>query len=97
MGLDIVELVMEIEEEFDIRIPDDEAAQITTLGRLHSFIHAERGTRGILDYCPSSRAFYRLRRVLTGEFAVGRQRITAKAPMDGLLPRNDRKQHWARL
>ena len=30
MGLDLVETVMRIEEEFELRIPDDEAAKMTT-------------------------------------------------------------------
>jgi acyl carrier protein len=97
MGLDIVELVMEIEEEFDIRIPDDEAAQIMTLAHLHSFIHAQLRGRTNMDYCPSSRAFYRLRRVLTGEFGISRQSVTTRACMEGLLARDGRQRHWARL
>jgi acyl carrier protein len=97
MGLDIVEMVMEIEEAFDIRIADDEAAQITTLGRLHSCIHQKRRSRGTWDYCPSSRAFYRLRRALAEEFGVGRECVTTAAPVDGLLPRDGRQQHWGRL
>ncbi|QEL19712.1 acyl carrier protein [Limnoglobus roseus] len=31
-SLDIVELVMELEEEFDIQIPDDQAEKIKTVG-----------------------------------------------------------------
>ena len=32
-SLDIVELVMELEEEFDINIPDDTAEEIRTVGQ----------------------------------------------------------------
>ena len=31
-SLDIVELIMELEEEFDIQIPDDQAEKIKTVG-----------------------------------------------------------------
>ena len=31
-SLDIVEMVMELEEEFDIQIPDDQAEKIKTVG-----------------------------------------------------------------
>lgn len=34
MGLDTVEIVMEIEEVFDISIPDDRASEMTTVGEL---------------------------------------------------------------
>jgi acyl carrier protein len=37
-SLDIVELVMAIEEEFDIEIPDDDAEKIQTIGDAFSYI-----------------------------------------------------------
>ena len=40
-SLDTVELVMELEEEFDITIPDDAAEQIQTVGQAISFIEQE--------------------------------------------------------
>ncbi len=37
-SLDTVELVMELEEEFDITIPDDAAEKIQTVGQAIDFI-----------------------------------------------------------
>ena len=37
-SLDTVELVMELEEEFDINIPDDAAEEIQTVGQAIDFI-----------------------------------------------------------
>jgi acyl carrier protein len=37
-SLDTVELVMELEEEFDINIPDDAAEKIQTVGQAVEFI-----------------------------------------------------------
>ena len=37
-SLDIVELVMELEEEFDINIPDDQAEKIKTVGEAVDYI-----------------------------------------------------------
>lgn len=37
-SLDTVELVMELEEEFDINIPDDAAEKIQTVGEAIGFI-----------------------------------------------------------
>ena len=37
-SLDTVELVMELEEEFDITIPDDAAEKIQTVGQAIEFI-----------------------------------------------------------
>jgi acyl carrier protein len=40
-SLDIVELVMELEEEFDITIPDDAAEKIQTIGEAVKHIEAQ--------------------------------------------------------
>jgi len=37
-SLDIVELIMEFEEEFDINIPDDAAEKIQTVGQAIDYI-----------------------------------------------------------
>ena len=37
-SLDVVELVMEFEEEFDITIPDEEAEKIQTVGQAIDYI-----------------------------------------------------------
>lgn len=41
MGLDTVEVVLAVEEIFEIEIPDDVATSIFTVGALHDFIVAE--------------------------------------------------------
>ena len=43
-SLDTVELVMELEEEFDINIPDDAAEKIQTIGE--AVKHIEESTKG---------------------------------------------------
>ena len=42
-SLDTVELVMELEEEFDINIPDDEAENIQKVGQAIDFIEKAKG------------------------------------------------------
>jgi acyl carrier protein len=44
-SLDIVELVMELEEEFDIQIPDDQAEKIKTVGQAVEYIKTELGKK----------------------------------------------------
>lgn len=41
-SLDTVELVMELEEEFDITIPDDAAEKIQTVGQAVQYIEASQ-------------------------------------------------------
>jgi acyl carrier protein len=45
-SLDIVELVMELEEEFDIQIPDDQAEKIKTVGEAVEYIKVAVKTKG---------------------------------------------------
>ena len=45
-SLDTVELVMELEEEFDIQIPDDQAEKIKTVGQAVEYIKAEVKKKG---------------------------------------------------
>lgn len=40
-SLDIVELVMTMEEEFDLEIPDEDAEKIKTVGDVSSYIKAK--------------------------------------------------------
>ena len=42
-SLDTVELVMELEEEFDINIPDDAAEKIQTVGQAVKYIEENSG------------------------------------------------------
>ncbi len=43
-SLDTVELVMELEEEFDINIPDDAAEKIQTVGQAIDFIEKAKAS-----------------------------------------------------
>ena len=42
-SLDIVELVMEFEDNFDLSIPDEEAEKIKTVGQAIDYITANQG------------------------------------------------------
>ena len=46
MGLDAVELVMAIEDEFDLHISDDDAAKMITVGDMHDYVVAQLRARG---------------------------------------------------
>jgi acyl carrier protein len=42
-SLDIVELVMAMEEEFDVEIPDEDAEKIQTIGAAIAYLKAKLG------------------------------------------------------
>lgn len=41
-SLDVVDLIMAIEEEFDIEIPDEDVENIKTVGDIESYIEAHK-------------------------------------------------------
>ena len=51
-SLDTVELVMELEEEFDINIPDEAAEKIQTVGQAIDHIEAAVDSPGEQDQLP---------------------------------------------
>src|SRR6266852_2774557 len=85
MGLDIVELVMTVEEHFGVTIPDAEAQRILTVGELYVYL-LERTRRDGRIPCPTSQAFYRLRRILTEELGVDRALVRPATQLRTLFP-----------
>lgn len=98
MGLDTVELVMKVEETFDLTIPDEEAEKILTLGDLYRFVldRLEQPADGP-SRCLSAQTFYRLRRHLMGGFRVERRRIRPASELAELFPEASRRADWSRL
>src|SRR5687767_13604049 len=68
MGLDTVELVMEIEDEFGFQMSDHDAELIQTCGQLCAYVLArvKPDPRG-RTLCSTARAFYFLRRELMAQ------------------------------
>jgi acyl carrier protein len=98
MGLDTVELTMELEEAFGITIPDEEAEKIQTVGQAYHYIVARLGDPPMAGPgCLSAWAFYRLRRQLMGRFRVERRRIRPASALAHLIPERRRRAEWRRL
>jgi acyl carrier protein len=49
MGMDTVELVMAVEEEFSMTIPNDVAATLDTAGKLYEYVILNHGIDGDLN------------------------------------------------
>jgi acyl carrier protein len=100
MGLDTVELVMEIEDEFALRIPDDRAELMQTAGDVVDFI-VERleGRLPPRGLCPSAAAFYRLRRAILEQIAwsLPPNYISPRACVRDALPVDNPHIAWERV
>ncbi len=98
MGLDAVELLMRVEEDFEISIEDEEAERITTPGQLCALIERKLGVVEAekSSFCPTSRAFYRVRRELINQ-GIERAHIKPRAQLNAVLPMARRRQLWHEL
>jgi acyl carrier protein len=91
MGLDGVEIVMAVEETFDMRIADSEAEKVRTPRHLIDLVWkqvAHADTTG----CLSHRAFNRLRQLLMRRCALPRKAIVPTARLSDLLSSSQRRE-----
>ena len=95
MGLDSVELVMEVEEAFGFSIPNEDAAVLVTVGQLYDYIMAHR-FEGRQQGCLTSVAFYRLRRALMSVLEIARSNVRLSSDLNAIIPTR-RRQVWSDL
>jgi acyl carrier protein len=93
VGLDGVELVMEVEDEFDIAIPDDEASRILRVGDLVECV-SKKCLRSPRDRCASAHTFYLLRSALVDLVNVPRYDVRPAAALAALVPVDRRRRVW---
>jgi hypothetical protein len=96
MGLDSVELVMEVEETFAIAISDDEAGGIVTVGQLFEHVVAKTAAKR-QQACLSRFSFYRLRTALIAVAGARRAELRPRTDLANLLPERSRRRIWRRL
>ena len=83
MGLDIYEVVLEVQEEFGVEIPDEEMQQIESVGDLYNVtinsLHAQRPDR--LGYDPGSDedVWERLKALLVHQLGVRPDEVVKSA------------------
>jgi len=98
MGLDVVELVIEIEEAFDISIPDDRASRIRTVGDVYDYIVEVKGNKiPSRDICLTAATFYRIRRAAYTSLGLVRNAIRPRDSLESTFPRDRRPEDWLAL
>lgn len=96
MGLDGVELIMAVEEEFKIAISDADAVQCDTVGKLVDHV-CSRLRQSHQEPCASQHGFYIVRREMMRVLGLARSQITPESKLDGLVPAGNRRQQWGNL
>lgn len=93
MGLDAVELVMEVEDEFGIHISDAEAQSVLTVQDLARLAFSTREQRRAAS-CPSASSFYALRSAWVRAGVAERGEITPGASVSKLVTTLKRREAW---
>ena len=89
MGLDAVEIIMEVEDAFGIQIEDSEAEKLLTPGQLIDLVLLK--TSWVQpDACLTQRAFHRFRGFCVGAWGIQRNRIKPKSLLEELVPGPER-------
>ena len=94
MGLDAVELVMDLEDAFGIDISADDSEHFTTVGDLFEFLKA-RTDLAPAGTCLSASTFYEIKNGLRSA-GIG-ERFGPSTDLATILPRKDRRSLWTTL
>lgn len=96
MGLDGIELLLAIEDEFQIAITDEEAIQSETPAKLVDVVYSKlRQTE--LDVCPSQHGFYKIRKIIMDKLKIPRKTIKPDTPLSELIQIKNRKKYWSAI
>lgn len=93
MGLDYVELILALEDEFQISISDEEASEVVTVGDLHALVRSKLAGPDT-KRCLTSASFYRVRRGLVEALGVDRRSVRPVTPLDPMMPLAHRRILW---
>lgn len=92
MGLDTVELVMSVEDEFGIVVQLDDYGDLRTVGDLCAYIARQQKIETV---CLHPAAFVRIRQALMSEFGLPRRQIRTGTDLEQLFPVRQRRRLWA--
>ncbi len=94
MGLDAVELVMEVEERFNVTLPDAECWRVRTVADLAALVLSRLPRAS--GVCPTARAFFALRREIVASAGVERRLIRPTTRLDTVFA-SGLRGHWRRM
>lgn len=96
MGLDTVELALEVEERFGISLPDEECQKVTTVDDLYQLVLSKLD-KADPTKCLTSATFYRVRKGIADVIGVDKRTLKPDTPLQELLPLESRRDLWASI
>ncbi len=96
MGLDLIDMVVEVEDAFGIDLATEDCCQIRTVGELHALVSRTLQVDA-QGPCLSMVTFHALRNNLMDTCGLSREVIRVDTRLDRLIPSGSRKIAWERL
>lgn len=96
MGLDLVEIVMDVEDEFRLDLPDAECERCETVGQFADLVHS-RLRRSQEERCPSQHGFYIVRKALMKHLGLARAEVRRDTRLEAIFPRKRRRAAWMKV
>ena len=97
MGLDTAELIIAVEDEFNIRFDNRELEHVRTVDDLRLLVERELAKPQEPIRCVTSGVFYQSRRALMDLFGVARGEVAPATELRTLVPRRRRRPLWHQL
>jgi acyl carrier protein len=91
MGLDSVEILLQVEQACGVKIPDKEAEQILTVGDFQAAVWKQVSGRQS-NQCVSQHLFYKIRQSFAEKFGIEKKSFTLDAIPDHLFPVLNRRK-----
>lgn len=92
-GLEGVELILAIEEEFGLEIPNRDAERIATVGEAYEYIR-EKLANSSPEQCVSQRLFYKLRSSLIKVLGLRRQSLFPATRLGEIMDQQELEEGW---
>lgn len=96
MGLDGIELIIEVENTFGIEIKDKEAETIATVGDFYEVVWNKIKDKES-NKCASALIFYRFRKLIVDNCKISKADFLLDKNLNDLIPENGRKETWKDL
>lgn len=97
MSLDFAELVMDIEDRFQFKIPDEDFAELTGPAKVIDYVCRRIGARRGDGPCLTQVTFYSVRNALIERLGAARRAARPSSRLEAVVPRKRRREIWAHL
>lgn len=94
MGLDLVEFVMAVEDEFDVPIPAEDWGVLRTVRDMEMYLVRLQPQEGV---CINVPAFLRVRRAVIEATGLSRSSVRVATSLEDSLPRSVRRSMWRQI